>query len=225
VRLLLIRHAAPVDDARGRCYGKLDIGLSAEGERQAEALARSLRGERLAVVVSSPARRAIETAIPLAAAQGLDVEIHDDLGELDFGELEGRTYDEIASSLPELYARWMSEPTSVRFPGGESYDDLRRRVERTVADLLDRHGDETVAVVTHGGVVRAAVAGILGLPAERIFRLAVDHASLTVVEWIGAEPVVRALNLPAAAAHLPTPDSASAQPGDGVPSVTTKEPS
>lgn len=194
MKLLLVRHAAPAADARGRCYGMLDFGLSREGERQAAELVRSLNDVHVAAVVSSPARRAVDTARPLAEARGVDVEIRDDLRELDFGELEGRTYDEIAASDPELYARWMSEPTSVRFPGGESYDDLRLRVEAAVDGLRETFPTETVAVVTHGGVVRAVVALILDLLPERVFRLGVDHASLTVVEWIDGEPIVQALN-------------------------------
>lgn len=194
MRLLLIRHAAPVDDARGRCYGKLDIGLSSEGERQAQELVRSLSGVELDAVVSSPARRAVDTARPLARTRGLEIAVFDDLRELDFGELEGMTYDEIAATRPELYARWMAEPTSVRFPGGEGYVDLGRRAAAAVASLRATYPDRTVAVVTHGGVVRAVVAGLLAVPPEHIFRLGVDHASLTVVEWIAGEPVVQSLN-------------------------------
>jgi alpha-ribazole phosphatase len=194
VKLLLVRHAAPVDDARGRCYGRLDVGLSPEGEAQAAGLVRILDGVRLAAVVSSPARRAVDTALPLAEPGGLEVEILDGLRELDFGELEGKTYDEIAETRPELYAQWMAAPTSVRFPGGESYDDLRLRVEEAAARLREAFTESTVAVVTHGGVVRALVAGVLGIPPERIFRLGVDYASVTVVEWVQGEPVVRVLN-------------------------------
>ena len=104
------------------------------------------------------------------------------------------TYDEIAATRPELYARWMAEPTSVRFPGGEGYVDLGRRAAAAVASLRATYPDRTVAVVTHGGVVRAVVAGLLAVPPEHIFRLGVDHASLTVVEWIAGEPVVQSLN-------------------------------
>jgi len=194
VKLLLVRHAVPVDDARGRCYGRLDLGLSPEGEAQAAELVRALEGAQLDAVVSSPARRAVDTALPLAEPRGLEVEILDGLGELDFGEFEGKTYDEIAATHPELYARWMEEPTSVRFPGGESYDDLRRRAEAVVAHLREAYAGQCVVVVTHGGVVRAVVAGMLDVPPGRIFRLGVDYASVTVVEWLGGEPVVQALN-------------------------------
>ncbi len=196
MRLFLVRHAQPTDDVRGRCYGTLDVGLSEAGRREVEALSTALAGEPVTAVVSSPARRACETAAPIAAAHRVAVEIDDGLRELDFGELEGRTYDEIAESLPALYAEWMTSPTTVRFPGGEGYEDLRQRAQAAVAALRARYEGGLVVAVTHGGVVRAVVAGVLGIPSERIFRLAVDHVSTTVVEWLAGEPVVRELNRP-----------------------------
>ena len=135
MRLVLVRHAETEPSARGRCYGSLDVGLSAGGHAQAEALAAALEPEPVGAVVSSPRRRAVDTATPIAGRHGLEVEIVPDLRELDFGELEGRTYDEIADSLPELYAAWMTHPTRVRFPGGESYADLRARSVGAVAAL------------------------------------------------------------------------------------------
>ena len=194
MKLMLIRHASPAEKVRGRCYGTLDVGLSDAGRRECDALVTALAGERLAAIVSSPATRAVATASPLAAAHGLGVEVLDGLRELDFGALEGRTYDEIAFSMPELYEQWMTAPTSVRFPGGEGYDDLRRRVQATVEACRSAYDGRLVAAVTHGGVVRALVAGVLEIPPERIFRLAVNHASVTVVEWVGGEPTVRELN-------------------------------
>lgn len=196
MRLFLVRHAQPTDDVRGRCYGKLDVGLSDHGRSEADAVARALSGEPVTVVVSSPSRRARETAGPIAAAHGLAVGVVEGLRELDFGELEGRTYDEIAESLPDLYAEWMSSPTTVRFPGGEGYEDLRQRSQAAVGALRERYEGGLVVAVTHGGVVRAVVAGVLGMPSEHIFRLAVDHVSTTVVEWVAGEPLVREMNTP-----------------------------
>src|SRR5205814_3693793 len=93
------------------------------------------------------------------------------LAELDFGELEGRRYDEIARDRPELYRQWMEAPTTVRFPGGESYADLRARVTAALAELRARHEGGVFALVAHGGVLRAALAEALALPDEAIFRL------------------------------------------------------
>lgn len=193
--LILVRHADPDETARGRCYGTLDVGLSDRGRAQCAALADRLAGVDPDRVISSPRRRAIETATAISARVELEPVVLEPLRELDFGDLEGRTYEEIAASLPDLFAAWMNAPTTVRFPGGEGYDDLRERVTRCVAEIRAQAGEEeTIVVVTHGGVVRCVAADVLGMPADRIFRLAVDTASLTRIRWIADEPVLVALN-------------------------------
>jgi broad specificity phosphatase PhoE len=193
---LLIRHAEPAEEARGRCYGTLDVGLSGHGRTQAGELAAGLAATSLDGVYASPRRRAVETAAALHPAPAVD----DRLRELDFGELEGRTYDEIAAARPEFYRRWMETPTEVRFPGGESFADLRARALEATFALRSRHEQrETVAVVTHAGVVRAVVADALAMPAAAIFRLGQDYCGVTVLEWIEDVPVVRLLNAPASA--------------------------
>ena len=195
MRLLLIRHADPAEEVRGRCYGGLDVGLSARGRERARELAEALGGTGLDAVYASPRRRALETAAALGPAPIVD----DRLRELEFGEFEGRTYDEIAASHPEIYRCWMETPTEVRFPGGESYADLRSRALEAAADLRARHAGETVAAVTHAGVVRAVVADALGMPDAAIFRLGQDYGAVTRLDWIDGVPVLRLLNAPATA--------------------------
>jgi alpha-ribazole phosphatase len=191
-RLVLIRHCEPDEHARGRCYGTLDIGLSAAGKRQAAALVQRLDGVAVDSVWTSPRVRARETAAPLAAARGLDLHEEGDLRELDFGELEGRTFDEIAAAEPELYHTWMTTPTRVRFPGGESYADLKARV----GDALDRIAayDESAVVVTHGGVVRTALAACLSIPDEAIFRLDQQYGGITIIDRIDGAAIVKLVN-------------------------------
>ena len=187
-RLLLIRHAQPEDDARGRCYGRLDVGLSPSGAKAAERLAGSLRDLSLDAVYSSPRRRAVQTAELLGGPC-----VDERFGELDFGELEGKTYEDVERERPELFRHWMESPTEVRFPGGESWADLRARVDTGVADVLSS-GGETVAVVTHGGVVRAVLARVLGLPDERVFAFDVGYTRVSVVDWFDSTAVVRLVN-------------------------------
>jgi broad specificity phosphatase PhoE len=188
-RLLLLRHAEPADDARGRCYGTLDVGLSERGRRRAQELAGRL--EAPAAVYSSPRVRALETA---ELAFGVRPIADERLRELDFGEFEGRTYDEIERSQPELYRRWMETPTQVEFPRGESYALLRHRVLDSLAEILARHPAETVAIVAHGGVARAILAEALAMPDEAIFRLDQPYCAVSVVDWLDGTPVVRSLN-------------------------------
>jgi broad specificity phosphatase PhoE len=193
-RLVLCRHAEPDGAFRGRCYGRLDVSLSPRGLRQANALAERLASLPLVAVYSSPARRARETADAVASAHGLASIEHSALQELDFGDLEGLPYEEIAARHPELYAAWMGEPTRVRFPGGESYSELRARVLGALAELLERHRGEAFAAVSHGGPIRAVLGACLGIADEAVFRLDQNHGSISVVDWIRDSPLVRVVN-------------------------------
>jgi len=184
--VILCRHGE-AEGAAGRFCGRFDPELSAAGLRQAEALAAAL-GET-ARVWSSPARRAVETA----KAIGPEPIVDPDLRELDFGEADGLSFDEVAARWPELYDEWLRRPTEVRFPGGEAFADFRSRV----LDAMGRIGPDGV-VVTHGGVVRTALAHWLGMPDEAIVRIDVGHATVSVVEWLDGSPVVRLLNAPPA---------------------------
>jgi alpha-ribazole phosphatase len=185
-RLLLVRHCEPEEDARGRCYGSLDVGLSEAGLRNAHELTTRLDG--FDAVWTSPRLRARQTAAALAAPTHVD----DDLRELDFGAFEGRTFDEIAASEPEIYRAWMETPTQVRFPGGESYADLKRRAVRSLERIWAEH--DAAVVVTHGGVIRAGLAAWLGMPDEAIFRIDVRYGGVTVVERVADTPIVRMVN-------------------------------
>ena len=183
-RLILVRHAEPHEDARGRCYGSLDVGLSQRGEEQAAAL----RLSGFDAVYTSPRLRAVATARALVA----NPIVEDDLRELDFGDFEGRTFEEIERTEPELFRLWMETPTRVRFPNGESYADLKARAVRVLDEIRARHA--CAVVVTHGGVIRAGLASWLAMPDETIFRLDQRYCGITIVDWIDEVPIVRLLN-------------------------------
>jgi broad specificity phosphatase PhoE len=193
-RLVLVRHAETDPAARGRCHGRLEVGLSEEGRRQAGELGAALAEVALAAVYSSPLSRALDTARPLALPHGLEPVADDGLSEIDFGELEGLTYEQIEAERPEVFRAWMETPTSVRFPGGESFGDLRARVLPAVAAIRERHAGEAAAVVAHGGVVRVVLADALGLHDEAVFRLDQAYGGLSIVDWVGEVPVVRVVN-------------------------------
>jgi alpha-ribazole phosphatase len=191
-RLVLVRHAEPAEDAHGLCYGSLDVGLSDEGRRHAAELATALARTEYDAVVTSPRLRARETAAPVASVRALTPLVVDDLREIDFGDFEGRRYEEIEQAEPELYRAWMETPTRVRFPGGESYADLRVRALRALDAIKAAHA--CAIVVTHGGVVRAGLAEWLGMPDEAIFRLGQSYGGITIVDWLDGAPVLRLLN-------------------------------
>ena len=193
-RLILIRHAEPDTSAHGHCYGSLDVDLSPEGRSHADALGAVLSSFGVHVLYSSPLRRALETARLIGAHLGLEPRVRPDLRELDFGELEGRTYEEIAASEPALWRTWMETPTAVRFPGGESYADLRARLAKALEEIRAEHSGSVVAVVAHGGVNRALLAPALGLRDDEIFAIPQSYGGVSVVDWLADAAVAHSVN-------------------------------
>jgi alpha-ribazole phosphatase/probable phosphoglycerate mutase len=190
----LIRHAEPDASVRGRCYGSLDTGLSPAGREQAAYLAERLSGEPFAALCSSPRRRAVDTAEAIAAPHQLGVSILPDFRELDFGDFEGRPYDDIAATHPELYRKWMENPTSVQFPNGESFAQMRARVLGAWRTLLARHDGQTIGIVAHGGVVRIVLSDALGVPDENLFRIAQRYGALNLIRYLDGYPSVELVN-------------------------------
>jgi broad specificity phosphatase PhoE len=116
------------------------------------------------------------------------------LREIDFGAFEGLTYEEIATRYPRTYDRWMTRPTDVRFPDGESFATMSARVSEALEQIRRRHSGETVVTVSHGGVNRVALAHALHLDPRRIFRLAQAYACVNVIDYAGGESVVLVTN-------------------------------
>jgi broad specificity phosphatase PhoE len=191
---VLCRHAETDAWADGRFCGRLDVGLSERGVEQAHVLASALAEHAATALYSSPLRRARETAEPIAARLRLDAVEEPGLAEVDFGALDGLTWSDAQQRFPHVYRAWTDAPPRARFPGGESYADVRVRASAAVARIRELHAGETVAVVSHGGPIRAIVADVLDL-GDAAFRIAFDHGGWTAIEWWDDEPFVRRLNV------------------------------
>lgn len=197
-RLILLRHGEPDDTVRGRCYGRLDPGLSDRGREQMRQAWLLLDNQSPSAIYSSPSRRAVEST----DARSIDTPaaaVDDRLREIDFGAFEGLTYHEISTRYPQTYHEWMTQPTEVVFPGGESFAAMSARVRDGLDEIRRIHSGETVVAVSHGGVNRVALAQALDLNPRHIFRLAQAYACVNVIDYVDDEAVVRVMN---AAVHL-----------------------
>lgn len=182
-RLLLLRHGQ-TDLSRQRRYsGRGNPELTDTGRRQAADAARYLAAKGgISAVVSSPLRRAHDTARAAADALGLDVTVDDDLTETDFGEWEGLTFVEAAQRHPELHGRWLRD-TGLPAPDGESFDDVAVRVERARDRIIADHGPSTVLVVSHVTPIKTLLRMALGAGSSILYRLHLDLASLSIAEF------------------------------------------
>jgi alpha-ribazole phosphatase len=193
-RFWLIRHGEPAVEARHRCYGSLDVGLSETGRAQMAQVAEYLKAEPVAAIYTSPRSRALESARILGAVASCSIEVVEDWREIDFGDFEGLTYDEIAARYPDLYRQWMETPTEIQFPNGESFAAMRVRVLRAFDTIQPEREGQTIAIVSHGGVNRILLAWALEMPDNCIFRLAQDYASINLLELVDGLPSVQLLN-------------------------------
>jgi ribonuclease H / adenosylcobalamin/alpha-ribazole phosphatase len=182
-RLLLLRHGQTELSAQRRYSGRGDPGLTDLGRRQAAEAARHLGGRGgISAVVSSPLRRARDTAAAAAGALGLPVGVDEDLIETDFGLWEGLTFAEAAERHPDVHGRWLRD-TALRPPGGESFDEVTTRVRRARDRIVAEHGTGTVLVVSHVTPIKTLLRLALGAGAGVLFRLHLDLASLSIAEF------------------------------------------
>ncbi|MDX1961806.1 MAG: histidine phosphatase family protein [Pirellulales bacterium] len=179
--LYLIRHGESVSNAAGRIQGQLDIPLSDLGQRQSAALARYLSQIPLDAVISSPLRRAAETAAPIAASQGLSVRYEPLLREIHAGVFQGLLWSEISERYPDYAAPWLGQEPDFIIPGGESRRQLQTRGMAGLA-AVRALGLRTVAIVAHGGVLSAALKGYLEIPCQRRC-ISLCNASISKVRW------------------------------------------
>jgi alpha-ribazole phosphatase len=193
-RLWLIRHGEPAEEARHRCYGSLDVGLSETGRAQMAQVAEYLKTDPVAAIYTSPRSRALESARILAVVPSCPIEIVADLREIDFGDFEGLPYDAIAARYPDLYRQWMETPTKVRFPNGEIFSEMRDRVLRAFETIQRERKGQTVAIVSHGGVNRILIAWTLQVADNCLFRLAQDYAAINLLAFMDGLPSLQLLN-------------------------------
>lgn len=182
-RLLLLRHGQTELSRQRRYSGRGNPELTETGRRQAADAARYLSTKGgISAVVSSPLRRAHDTARAAADALGLTVQVDDDLIETDFGDWEGLTFLEAAERHPELHGRWLRD-TSLPAPGGESFDDVQQRIERARDRIIAEHGPATVLVVSHVTPIKTLLRLALGAGSSVLHRLHLDLASLSIAEF------------------------------------------
>jgi probable phosphoglycerate mutase len=153
--LLLIRHAESSWNAARRWQGHGDPPLSDRGRAQSRALARELARETIDVLVSSDLRRAVETAAIIGQARGLQPQLDPRLRELDMGDWEGLTSDEIERKAGDVLRRLNEGDLDVRPGGGESLREMEQRASSAVTELVDANRGRRLAIVTHLGVIRA----------------------------------------------------------------------
>lgn len=223
---ILARHGRSTANADGVLAGWLPVALDETGRAQAVDLADRLGEVTIAHLVSSPLRRCLETAAPLAERTGLDLAVHEGLAECRYGGWTGRRLTELADE--PLWRTVQDDPGTAAFPTSPEHEgeSLRAMADRAVAAVAEidaevaaAHGPDAVWVAfSHGDVIKAVLADALGAGLANFQRVHVDPASLSLVRRGEGRPMVLRVNDTGRALQLAgteRPDTAG-RPGDAV---------
>jgi probable phosphoglycerate mutase len=194
-KILLTRHGHVEGIEPKRFRGRVPLDLTARGRAGAAAVAERIAGAwRPSLIYTSPMGRCIETASAIAKACGIAVTTCDDLLDIDCGAWQFTTYQDAERQDPALFAAWFSTPHLVRFPGGESLQDLAARVTNALRMVLANHPDDTVVLVGHDSVNRALLLALLDLPLSAYWRIAQEPCCLNEIDVTGATICIRRIN-------------------------------
>jgi len=190
----MARHGNTTGNSAARFWGQTDVALSTVGKSQAKRLADRLAGEKIDAIYSSQLRRASATAEIIASCHQMEIITCPELLEINFGKVEGLTFEEIGQHYPELVSGWPTRDLSFRFPEGESINDLNQRVSKFLGRLEAHDIEDTILVVAHSGVLRLLICHLLKIDIWHWRQLRTDLASLSIVETSSQIATLHLLN-------------------------------
>lgn len=200
VKVVFIRHGQTEWNVSGRYQGQSDVALSKEGIGQAEKLAEHFPVAAVDAIYSSDLERARVTAEKVAKKLGLRVQAEPAFRELNFGDWEGLTYEQIADTWAEAMENFFRHPDILQIPRGESFPEVHQRAMKRLRELLGQHEGQTIVIVAHGAVLRTMLADALHMPLRYLWSIRQFNTAVNIVCYDAeGDPVVELLN---STAHL-----------------------
>jgi ribonuclease H / adenosylcobalamin/alpha-ribazole phosphatase len=186
---VLLRHGQTPMSVQKRYAGRSDVPLTDVGRQQAAAAAKRLASAGLGAIVTSPLLRAAATAQEVATVTGAAVVTDDGFRETDFGAWEGLTFAEVRERWPGELTAWLADP-DVAPPGGESFIEVSTRVTAALNRVLAARAGQTVLIVSHVTPIKTLVAAALLAPPAALYRMHLDVAALSEIDWYADGPAV-----------------------------------
>lgn len=194
-KIILTRHGHVDGITPLRFRGQTELSLTERGRAQALATAARIAANwQPRAVYTSPMGRCIITGQAIANACGVPNEVIADLIDLNYGAWQWRTVEEVRAAWPDLLAAWYATPHLVRFPNGDSLQDLVARTANAVRFVLAKHADDTVVMVGHETANRAILLQLLDQPLSAYWRFAQEPCTINEIEIVGGRVRVNCVN-------------------------------
>ena len=193
-KIYLVRHGETDWNREDRCQGCIDTDLNNEGLRQAELVAQRLANEEIHAIYCSNLKRAYRTAQIIAKKCGLNVTKSEALNEISFGDWEGLTFEEIRKRHDYDYNVWRLSPHTALFPGEGSLANVYDRVMKYVDEIILQNAGKNILIVSHGGVIKLIILGLLGIGLEAYNKFYIANTSVSIVHVDKDKRYLRTLN-------------------------------
>lgn len=193
-RLLLARHGLTESNSTRRFAGYSDVELNAVGCKQVEKLRDRLANEKIDAVYSSDLRRALVAAEVISSGHKVDIVTCSELREINYGSVEGLTFDEISCLYPDIAESITNFNRGLKFPTGESFEEFIERTSKFLGRLEKHSPSQTILIVSHSGPLRVLICRLLGIALEHWWQIRLDNASLSVMETYPRGAIISLLN-------------------------------
>ena len=192
--IYLVRHGQTAWNKEEIFRGRTDVPLDETGLKQAELAGQYFKGIEIHAIYSSPLSRAWQTAQKIAQIQTVKVEPLEGILDMSFGDWEGHAHQEIRNMDNETYRQWVESPHLVKLPGGESLDDVRGRAMAALEEVLRKHSEKTIVLVSHRVVCKVMICAILGLDNSHFWQIAQDTTAINLIQYKKGKYILSLMN-------------------------------
>jgi len=180
--IYLVRHGQTAWNKEEIFRGRTDVPLDETGLKQAELAGEYFKEISLQGIYSSPLSRAWQTAERIAKFQNLKVQPLEGLIDMSFGSWEGRPLQEVREMDQDRYRQWRDEPHLFKLPDGESLDEIRIRAMTALEEMIKKHPEDTIVLVSHRVVNKVLICGILGIDNSHFWQIAQDTTAINLIQ-------------------------------------------
>jgi len=182
-KIYLVRHGQTEWNEKLTFRGRRDIPLNEAGHREAKAIFDALKDKNIKAIYTSPLRRSIETAQPIAKFFQLEIVPIQGLIDISYGEWEGLTFNEVKKRYGDQYTKWGKRPELIRFPHGETLDEAKERSFRAFKGIVKKNPDKSILIIPHRVINKILLCAILGLSNSHFWEIKQDTGCINLIEY------------------------------------------
>jgi broad specificity phosphatase PhoE len=193
-KIYLIRHGQTEWNRRQTFRGIIDIPLNERGHREAEAILEAMKDNNISAIYTSPLRRSMETAKPIEKFFHLKIFPVKGLIDINYGDWQGLTIDDVKKRYKEQYNQWVKTPNLIRFPNGETLDEVQERSFCAFKDIVKENPGKTIVIIPHRVINKVLLCALLGLNNSHFWEIRQDTGCINLIEYSNDRFVLSLVN-------------------------------